>query len=364
MNIQTVTGTSVWAIAAAAFSNPMYLNSPLGKTDNSVSTGFEITPGAALVIGFEGTYTGATVAHEQTMDATGVEGWFSVQGSPNTGGSATATGSTSGVAYVFTCIGVLHRIKVTALSTGTIEARIRLEGEAISTSGGGGGGGGGVLQGAVTTASPTYVDATDADFSLTLGGGVRTVLFTAAGVEVDLTAGTPGAPAGGVMSVQGVSGGTTLNVGQVTQGYDVATACTATAIAYAAQDVIGGAKDFGTLGPSAGTILITSVQLLVATGTIPSGMTSFALHLYNVTPPSAVANGDAFTLPSGDRATYLGSIALGSPVDLVDTLYVEQNGVNKQVKLAGTKLFGYLVTTGAYTSAAVDYTVTIHTVAV
>jgi len=144
VNVQDITGGSTWAIAAAAFSNPMYLSGPLGKSDNSTSTGFQITPGAALVVGFEGTYTGSTVAHEQTMDPDGVVGWFSVEGSPSTGAAATSTGSTSGVAYVFTCIGVLHRVKVTALSTGTIEARIRLESEAISTSGGGGGSGGDV----------------------------------------------------------------------------------------------------------------------------------------------------------------------------------------------------------------------------
>ena len=38
--------------------------------------------------------------------------------------------------------------------------------------------------------------------------------------------------------------------------------------------------------------------------------------------------------------------------------------MNKQVKLAGTKLFGYLTTNGAYTPTAADYTVTIHTMAV
>lgn len=141
MNVQDITGGSTWAIAAAAFSNPMYLSGPLGKSDNSNSTGFQITPGAALVVGFEGTYTGATVAHEQTMDPDGAVGWFSVEGSPSTGAAATSTGSTSGVAYVFTCIGVLHRVKVTALSTGTIEVRIRLESEAISTSGSAGSGG-------------------------------------------------------------------------------------------------------------------------------------------------------------------------------------------------------------------------------
>jgi hypothetical protein len=144
VNVQDITGGSTWAIAAAAFSNPMYLSGPLGKSDNSNSTGFQITPGAAVVIGFEGTYTGATVAHEQTMDPTGAGGWFSVEGSPSDGTAATSTGATTGTAYVFTCVGVQHRIKVTALSTGTIIVRIRLEGEAISTSGGGGGAAGDV----------------------------------------------------------------------------------------------------------------------------------------------------------------------------------------------------------------------------
>lgn len=143
MNVQDITGGSTWAIAAAAFSNPMYLSAPLGKTGNADSTGFQITPGAAVVIGFQGTYTGQTVAHEQTMDPTGATGWFAVSGAPSTGGTAVSTGATSGVSYVFTCIGVLHRITVTALSTGAIEARVRLESEAISSSSGGGSGGGG-----------------------------------------------------------------------------------------------------------------------------------------------------------------------------------------------------------------------------
>jgi len=185
---------------------------------------------------------------------------------------------------------------------------------------------------------------------------------TAAGVEVDFTSGTAGSPAGGVASVQGVTGGTPLPVTSL--GYDVATVCTSGTTAYVATDVVGGAKDFGALGPSGKTIMITSVQLMINLTAITSGMTSFVLYLFNVTPPSAIADSSPFTLPSGDQASYLGSIALGSPVDLGDTLYCEVNSVNKQVKLSGTNLFGYLVTNGAYTPTAVAYTVTIHTVAV
>jgi hypothetical protein len=183
-----------------------------------------------------------------------------------------------------------------------------------------------------------------------------------AGSLVDWTTGTAGSPAGGVTSVQGVSGGTPAPVTSV--GYAVATVCTSGTTAYVATDVVGGAKDFGVLGPSGASVIITTVQLMINLSSVTSGMTSFTLHLFNVTPPSAIADSSPFTLASGDRASYLGSVLIGTPVDLGDTLYVEANGVNKQVKLSGTKLFGYLTTNGAYTPTAVDYTVTIHTVAV
>jgi hypothetical protein len=140
--------------------------------------------------------------------------------------------------------------------------------------------------------------------------------------------------------------------------------------AYGANDVIG--SDTGTssaftftsvAGASGGDVLITSVSLEIDITAVISGMTSFNLHLYSVTPPSALGDAATFDLPSGDRASYLGLISLGTPVDLGSTLYVEQNGVNKQVTAAGSSLFGYLVTVGAYTPAASSvFKVTIHTV--
>jgi hypothetical protein len=117
-------------------------------------------------------------------------------------------------------------------------------------------------------------------------------------------------------------------------------------------------------GSSGGDVLITSVALEVDLSSIPSGMTSFNLYLYSATPPSALKDNAAFDIPSGDRATFLGKISLGSPVDEGSTLYVEQNGVNKQVTATGSSLFGYLVTVGAYTPASgTVYKVTLHTVA-
>lgn len=151
-------------------------------------------------------------------------------------------------------------------------------------------------------------------------------------------------------------------------GYSAALTITrpANTTAYTAGDVVGGALTFPTMGPSGGRVIITTAQLELDIAAIPTGMTSFTLYLYSVTPPSALADNAAWDLPSGDRAAFLGSIALGSPADLGSTLYVETSNINKQLKLAGTSLFGYLVTAGGFTPAAnsEQYVVTLHSVAV
>jgi hypothetical protein len=112
--------------------------------------------------------------------------------------------------------------------------------------------------------------------------------------------------------------------------------------------------------------MLTSSQLELDIAAIPVGMTSFFVALYSVTPPSALADNAAWDLPSGDRASFLGIVQLGTPVDLGSTLYVEQNIINKQIKLAGTSAFGYLVTATGYTPAANSevYVCSLHSVGV
>ncbi len=74
-----------------------------------------------------------------------------------------------------------------------------------------------------------------------------------------------------------------------------------------------------------------------------------------------MADNAPWDLPAGDRTAYLGSIVLGTPVDLGSTCFVAVDNLNKMVRLTGTHIFGYLVTAGAYqpTSAAV-HVVKIH----
>lgn len=139
--------------------------------------------------------------------------------------------------------------------------------------------------------------------------------------------------------------------------------------AYDAGDVLGAntgstaALQFVVAGRTGQEVLITSAQLEIDVTAIPSGMTSFRLHLYNVTPPSAYGDAATWDLPSGDRASYLGYIDLGAPADLGSTLYCEINQLNKQVTLSTASLFGYLVTASGYTpTAQAVHKVTLHTI--
>lgn len=145
---------------------------------------------------------------------------------------------------------------------------------------------------------------------------------------------------------------------------------TADTSAYTANDVMGAATgstaalEFTNMGPSGARIMITSTQLEIDASAVISGETSYTLHLYSITPPSALGDNAAWDLPSGDRASYLGYLSLGTPVDLGSTLYVESNIVNKQLALSGQSLFGYLVTAGAYTpTSARVFKITLHSVA-
>lgn len=170
--------------------------------------------------------------------------------------------------------------------------------------------------------------------------------------------------------------GATVNPGVITelpvQAYSASVTLTRTADTnvYAANDAIGSAVaaggavlTFPTMGPSAGRIMITSTSLEIDAAAIISGETSYLLHLYDVTPPGNLGDNGAFDLPAGDRASYLGFLNLGVPADLGSTLYVETNQINKQIKLAGTSIFAYLVTVGTYTpTSARVYVIKLHAV--
>lgn len=123
--------------------------------------------------------------------------------------------------------------------------------------------------------------------------------------------------------------------------------------AYTANDVVGGAITFATGLTSSQHAIILGADLQLQISAIPSGMTSFRLYLYDVTPASAIADNAAFDFASTDRTSFLGYVDLGSPADLGSTCFCQVDGVNKKIKLNGSaNLFGYLVTNGGFTPAA------------
>lgn len=138
---------------------------------------------------------------------------------------------------------------------------------------------------------------------------------------------------------------------------------TADVLAYLGGDVIGPATaaggavlTFDGMGSAYGItrLMMTSARLLIEKTSVPSGMTSFRLHLYDASPASALGDNGAWDLTSTDWTVYKGYIDLGTPVDVGSTLYCEANILNKQVALSGGSLFGYLVTNGGYTPGSAD----------
>jgi hypothetical protein len=163
-----------------------------------------------------------------------------------------------------------------------------------------------------------------------------------------------------------VNGWFNLNGAQVvvttTCGFSASATFTPSAAESAAGDCNGAAAEFALGAPSAGRIMITSASLEIDGGTAEA--TAWYLYLFNVTPPSAVADHGAFTLASGDRAWFLGRVELGTAADLGDTQWIETHGINKQIKLAGTSVFGYLVNATTLTPANVAHIVTLHAIPV
>lgn len=143
------------------------------------------------------------------------------------------------------------------------------------------------------------------------------------------------------------------------RGYNAGLTVTrpANTTAYTAGDVVGAALaalTFPNMGGAGEMIKIVSAMLTIDLAAVPASMTTFRLHLYNVTPPSALADNAPWDLPSGDRASYLGYVDFGAPADIGSSLHVQADGLAHHCRLITTSLFGYLVTAGGYTPTSAE----------
>jgi len=140
--------------------------------------------------------------------------------------------------------------------------------------------------------------------------------------------------------------------------YSASATFTPAAASHVAGDSFGTAQEFALNAPAGSRLRITSVTLEIDDATIET--TAWRLHLFNVTPPSALADDAAFLLAAGDRASYLGYVDISQVLDLGSTLYIDMPNLDKQIKLLGTSVFGYLVNGTTLTPAAAAHIVTIH----
>jgi hypothetical protein len=144
---------------------------------------------------------------------------------------------------------------------------------------------------------------------------------------------------------------------------------TPAAASHTAGDVNGGAQEFvlrdrqGGIPEPGSHLRVVTASLRIDGATIET--TAWTLYLYSATPGSAIADDAAIDLPAGDRATFLGTVAIAQVVDLGATLFIEGNP-GKLMKLAAgsTSVFGYLVNGTTLTPQAVAHVVTLHCEAV
>ena len=141
-------------------------------------------------------------------------------------------------------------------------------------------------------------------------------------------------------------------------GVSASATFTPAASSHTAGDCNGAAGTFALGALSGSVFMITDAELEIDGATAEA--TAWRLYLYNVTPPSATADDGAWDLPSGDRASFLGYIDLGTAIDLGSTQWVENHGVNKTIKLSGTGCFGYLVNLTTLTPANVAHIVKLY----
>jgi hypothetical protein len=136
---------------------------------------------------------------------------------------------------------------------------------------------------------------------------------------------------------------------------------TPAATSHTAGDVVGGAQEFkGLSTQTAQGVQIISASLLVTTPTLLTS--TWRVYLFNVTPPSALADDAAFLLPAGDLPGFLGYVDIAQLVDAGDNLYVQSDNINKPLRPAGGRsAFGYLVCLATVTLVAQPHLVTLWT---
>ena len=156
----------------------------------------------------------------------------------------------------------------------------------------------------------------------------------------------------------------------IVEGFTADATFTPVAATYGAGDVVGTTQEMlflnrrDQLVPEKSLIRVFSAIVKIGIAAVPSGQTGYTLQCYNVTPPSAQADNAAWTLAAGDLDSYLGSIALGSPVSFGGALYVRTQAIDTDFRLITPSLFTRLVTDGGHAMVATVRSVRLNAVVI
>ena len=139
--------------------------------------------------------------------------------------------------------------------------------------------------------------------------------------------------------------------------------------AYVAADVVGSASTANHEATSAGIsgnlMQILSASLIVNLTSVPTGMTTFRLHIWD-SAPTAIADNAAFSVATADRAKYCGFIDLAA-IQAIGGGFCWTQGdyIGRPLRLSSTSFWFNLVTNEGFTPASeTEYQVRFHAVEV
>lgn len=141
-------------------------------------------------------------------------------------------------------------------------------------------------------------------------------------------------------------------------GITASASFTPTAAAYTAGDVWSVYQTFtftGPLGiaiPKGCPIRILGTELRINHTALVASEGAYTLHLYTAAPVT-IADNAPYVLNAADLPYYVGSLAVGTPVDLGAALFVKSSALTHDVPLVSDKLYGFLINAGTCTPTAV-----------
>lgn len=124
--------------------------------------------------------------------------------------------------------------------------------------------------------------------------------------------------------------------------------------AYTAGDVVGTGDWVFDFQGAVNALYLIAVALRFDVSALPSGMTTFKLHLYDAVTAVELADNAPQTFLTADKAKYLMTINLDAPTDKGDFLFSRTTGIFDQITLkkGSNKIYARLETDGAFTPTA------------